>query len=194
MNCLFLDIASHSGLIAISSDSAVIAATEVDHKISDADLISLVEDLLKAAELTYKSLTHIACVIGPGGFTSLRIAVAYANILADQLQIPAAGVHLSDLYTARASDNVYWLHSTKKHELFVKGGEFSEPTLVNIEDLSAKIPDGALWMGELIPEHQAALSTLKAADLVETVPILPGVVSGLSYQKELLTPWYGRGW
>ena len=70
----------------------------------------------------YPDLTGIACVVGPGWFTSLRVAVAFANTLAWSVpsalrpsprarasepragpngKIKSAGVHLSDLYGAR---------------------------------------------------------------------------------------------
>lgn len=102
MRYLFLDLASHSGLLACVEDQTIKASEPVDHRIGDHELIPLFEKTLDAAGWKAADLTHIACVIGPGGFMSLRVAVAFANTLMHQLKIPIAGIHLSDLYAARA--------------------------------------------------------------------------------------------
>jgi len=43
-----------------------------------------------------KKISGIIVVLGPGGFTSLRIGVASANALAFSLQIPIVGVEYSN--------------------------------------------------------------------------------------------------
>ncbi len=192
MKCLFLDIASHKGLLALTSDSEVLSSIEVDHKISDGELVSQLEELLTKGNISYQDLTHVACVIGPGGFTSLRVAVTCANVLADQLNIPLAPIHLSDLYHARSAD-AYWFHSTKKTELFVRGGKWNEPTLITLDNLKSELSSNPEWMGELLPEHEAQLS-LKSAPLKDLKNILPVFLKILPYQKKSLEPWYGRGW
>jgi hypothetical protein len=109
MRALFLDLASHpstssgqaQGLLACVTGERVTALEAVDHRVGDHELIPLFERVLSTASWGSKDLTHVACVIGPGGFTSLRVAVAFANTLAHELTIPAAGIHLSDLYAAR---------------------------------------------------------------------------------------------
>jgi len=102
MRYLFLDLASHSGLLACVEDQTIKASEPVDHRIGDHELIPLFEKTLDAAGWKAADLTHIACVIGPGGFMSLRVAVAFANTLIHQLKIPGAGIHLSDLCAARS--------------------------------------------------------------------------------------------
>jgi hypothetical protein len=51
-----------------------------------------------------------------------------------------------------------------------------------------------LWAGELLPQHADALDTcaLHAAALKDLAKILPNFLQGLSYEKQLLLPWYGR--
>ena len=220
MKILFLNLASNHGSLAIVGSDKTIAFKAADHRISDADLLPQVEQLLSDAGLTFKDLTQIACVVGPGGFTSLRVAVAFANVLADQLNIPAAGVHLSSLYEARmpspltplpqagggssqvgSGQKWVWLHSTKSTHVFAKGfGVFAEkwpePTLVPIEDLAGQLPDGISWAGELIPAHREALSGKKIMELPlkPLDEVLPSYLEGLTYEEKLLLPWYGRGW
>ena len=206
MNVLFLDIASHQGLIACVSDDAVIESMPVDHRIDDAQLIPTIESTLKKAKWDFKDLTNVACVVGPGGFTSLRVAVAAANTIADQLQIPAAGIHLSDLYAARASDKPFmWLHSTKKEFLFARtfgidDWRWAEPTLASVPDIHdyvrAQYVARVLWTGELIPAHRDAIDKigLQEMPLIPIEKILPAFLKNQTYSRDLLLPWYGRGW
>ena len=191
---------------------------------SDDQLMPVIEKVLKESDCSYKDLTNIAVVNGPGGFTSLRMAVTLANVLADQLRIPSVGIHLSDLYHARVnfesgilnlgqtenqnsefniqdSSSFLWLHSTKKTELFVRGfGSFAtvwpEPILLSIDDFAEKVPSGALWAGELIADHCEVLAekNLHPGSLTPLNEALPTFLASQKYEKTLILPWYGRGW
>jgi len=243
MKTLFLDLASHSGLLACVADDAVVASVSVDHRINDTELVPLFEKLLKDANWMQQDIQRIACVIGPGGFTSLRVAVAFANALAFGLDVPVAGVHLSDLWAARTppiprplspvsgerggaepraishlpeggrglgGGGFLWLHSTKKTQLFVRGfgswaQKFPEAVCISLDDLLQVLPSpqrgegqgvGAVWLGELLPEHEALVAAKggKRADAQPPLEILPQFVSALMYEKKTLVPWYGRSW
>ncbi|MDD4319094.1 MAG: tRNA (adenosine(37)-N6)-threonylcarbamoyltransferase complex dimerization subunit type 1 TsaB [Candidatus Peribacteraceae bacterium] len=155
MRTLFIDLASHQGLLACIDGEKVRASTPVDHRISDAELMPLLNEVLQAASWSMKDIQRIACVAGPGGFTSLRVAAAFTNALSYALDIPVAGIHLSDLYAVRVSltpslplshgergkggEGFLWLHSTKKQELFVRGfgsyaEKFPEATHISLAD------------------------------------------------------------
>ncbi len=183
MRTLFLDLASHSGLIACVTQDALAASVAVDHRVSDGALPALLEQVLKEAQWSLEDLTQVACVVGPGGFTSLRVALSFANTVAWGRKLPMAGIHLSDLYAARLplspapfpqrekggfsplpsgeglGVGALWLHSTKKQELFVRGfgrhqEQFPAATWITLEDLLKQLPEEFFWAGELIPEHE----------------------------------------
>ena len=203
MRTFFLDLASHHGTLACVTEERVAALASIDHRLSDHDLQPAIERLLEEAGWTYADLTHVACVTGPGGFTSIRSAIACANIVADQLNIPLAGIHLSELYHARMQPAAshLWLHSTKKTHLFartfgIEESPWNELTLITTEDLKAKSYQlqATSWTGELIPEHQPLVSDLQSASLQPLPDILPAFLAAQKYGKELLVPWYGRGW
>jgi tRNA threonylcarbamoyl adenosine modification protein YeaZ len=208
---LFLDVASHAGAIACVTDDRTVASIAVDHRVSDAELPNLIQSALSKAGWTMKDLTHLACVVGPGGFTSLRVGVAAVNALAYALSIPAAGIHLSDLYAARATSDerrgmsqlvarrpqLLWLHSTKKAALFLRDLSSSEESrLVTVEELPALLKGHASWTGELIPEQRAVVDAagLAPAALRSLEEVLPGFLKDRSYDSRILEPWYGRGW
>ena len=200
MRTLFLDLASHSGLLACVTDNTVIASEPVDHRISDHELMPLLEGILRRAKWSFQDLTHVACVTGPGGFTSLRVAVALANTLVHQLKIPGTGVHLSDLKKAQCSENdILWLHSTKKHELFIRGfgihaKQWSEAMHIMLDVAEKGLPKGAQWVGELIPEHEKSLSEkgLIPAKMKTLEEVLPVFLKSSVYSSKRLEPWYGR--
>ncbi len=215
MKNLFLDLASHQGILACVSDDRVASSFSVDHRIDDAALVPHIEALLKSAGWSYADLTHLACVVGPGGFTSLRVAVALGNAVGSQLGIPVCGIHLSDVYRLRVAgcglrdpetrnsklETFVWLHSTKKHELFVRGfgslvADFPEPQCVTITDLLPKLKKGIQWMGELIPEQRQVINGvgMMEAALRPLNEVLPEFLKNQKYTKETLVPWYGRGW
>lgn len=176
------------------------ALQSIDHRIGDGELLPEYDAALRAAGWTEKDLTHIACVMGPGGFTSLRVAVAFANTLAHTLKIPSAGIHLSDLYRARTDEKDFlWLHSTKAKEIFVRGfgvfaKEWSEAIDVKIDAMLEKIAPKTSWAGELLETHRALLEgkNLKAAPLRPLTDVLPLLLNNLPYERSLIKPWYGR--
>ncbi len=218
MRPLFLGVASHGssplttgqGLIAAVSADAVVASRQVDHRINDSALVPAIEEVVKKAGWQWEDLTRIACVCGPGGFTSLRVGVSAANALAWGLKIPSCAIHLSDLYSVRLSPvaevhepplrSCVWLHSTKKTALFLRGfGAYQnlapEAELMKLEDVLRIIPADAPVTGELIPEHQEALSRhgLSLATLRPMEEILPQFLADRNYSEETIQPWYGRG-
>lgn len=198
MKIVFLDMASQDALIACCDEQAVLAARSVQARLSDAELIPMIEAALREADWSYADLANIACVIGPGGFTSLRSAVTYVNVLSDQLGIPSAGVHLSELYRARIQNaelgvqNCYWVHSTKKDQLFIQGGKWEVPTLISLEEFLILNSEFSIlpWMGELIDGHR----TSDPIALAPVTQVLPTLLAAQTYDTTPLTPWYGRGW
>ena len=195
MNVLFLDIASHNGIVACCTEDKILASEQCDTRISDNELVPLIEKVLKDSGLSYDQLTHVACITGPGGFTSLRVAVSCANTIADQIKIPSAGVHMSDYYKARTEESdVLWLHSTKKNVLFMRGGKWKESTHIELDKFLKEAPKKAKWMGELIEEHKLEIERLDFEEVIltDTENVLPEFLSSLQYKSELLEPWYGR--
>lgn len=56
------------------------------------DLLNLIENLLKAENGDIAALKGIIVINGPGSFTSIRIALTTANLIAHNLKIPIVGL------------------------------------------------------------------------------------------------------
>lgn len=210
MNVFFLNIASREGMVACVADGRVLSSRVADTKVSDADLPGLLKQAWGEAGWNPKDITHVACVSGPGGFMSLRVGASTVNALAWALDVPVAGIHLSDLYGARLMvpqpalhpelpDGALWIHSTKKEELFVRGfgmyaATFPEAVHLTREDLGGRIAGPFRFMGELIPEHDEWLHANggQRAELHAIDEILPAFLMDADYERKTVLPWYGR--
>lgn len=59
-------------------------------------LLPEIDKLLKKEKVKKEKLTGIGVVIGPGGFTSIRIGVAVANVFGFALGLPIIGVKATE--------------------------------------------------------------------------------------------------
>ena len=210
MRTLSIDLPSHEGHFACI-DGGIVHAIRVTGRVNETELIPLLEEVLKEAGWAKADIERIACDLGPGGFTSVRNGVAFANALSDGLGVPLGGYHGSALTLARAGrhgelaepyvalrqaqGDVLWLHSTKAEALFALGGAWSEPTFVTLADALAAIRPGATVAGDLMEAHRTALA-VAGASFPANAPleaVLPAFSGELAYAKEPLVPWYGRG-
>jgi tRNA threonylcarbamoyl adenosine modification protein YeaZ len=195
VNIFYLDIASKDGTLACVTPQKVLALRPLDTKISDAQLVPLIQDVWKEAGWTPSDITQIACVLGPGGFMSLRVGVATANALAWGLKIPSCGVYQWNLWSARSKDaSAVWIHSTKKQEVFVRLPDAQESVHVSLDDALKMLPSGSSWMGELLPEHVDALKERghERAEVRPLQDVLPSFLGAREYAEQTLMPWYGR--
>jgi hypothetical protein len=193
MRILSIDLPSHEGHIACIDGDGV-RSIRVIGRTNETELIPLLEEVLKEAEWAKADIERIACDLGPGGFTSVRNGVAFANALADGLGVPLGGYHGSALALVRSTAD-FWLHSTKAEALFALGGAWAEPMLVTLSDMLTAIRPGTTVAGDLMEAHRTALvaagASFPAKAPIEAV--LPAFSGELSYVKEPLVPWYGRG-
>lgn len=67
-------------------------------------LPSAAESFLTECGATWRDITAIGVVIGPGSFTGIRMGIAYAKGIAMGLNIPVVGISAFDLYLAAAPD------------------------------------------------------------------------------------------
>jgi tRNA threonylcarbamoyl adenosine modification protein YeaZ len=100
LNTLFIDTASHEGITALCTKSKQLGMRILPHQ-DEAAVMPTIEAMLQEAGKGLQDLRRIACVTGPGGFSSIRTGVATANALSYALKIPIGGIHLSDVWNAR---------------------------------------------------------------------------------------------
>lgn len=201
MLTLFINTASAQGTIALVTENSAIAFAPCTPKTTEQEIVKIIEQLLHSTNHNYKDLTQVACITGPGGFTSLRIGVTVMNTLHIALNIPIAGIHEAELYKARLQTaDALWLHSTKKDLVFIQGfgtfaAKYPEPDCANINDVKADCL-GTTVTGELVQEHTAILDihSEQWATLKTMNDVLPELISCSTFHNAPLVPWYGREW
>lgn len=95
MNILVFDTCLDKMYVAIAQDDKVLSSkivTNQDNKYHSAFLISTIKGMLKENNLTPKDINAIGTNVGPGSFTGIRACTTVARIMAQQLDLPAAGI------------------------------------------------------------------------------------------------------
>lgn len=152
--------------VAIAQDDKVLSSkivTNQDNKYHSAFLISTIKGMLKENNLTPKDINAIGTNVGPGSFTGIRACTTVARIMAQQLDLPAAGI--SSL------------------EILANLNKTDKPTMVALD---ARKNSAYLYVNE---EIQGAIQLEKVKEMLEnrdynliTDDKLQKVLGGTSYQ------------
>ena len=82
MNILAIDTTTKKAAVAIKKDNIVISKY-IDNEITHSEkLLPLIDDVLKEANVSLNEIDNLACVLGPGSFTGVRIGVATMKAIA----------------------------------------------------------------------------------------------------------------
>lgn len=112
-----------------------------------------IDEAMKKSGISYAELMAVACVRGPGSFTSVRVGISAAKGLAFALDIPV--VSLTSLealalpHTTNENTVHAWIEAQSGHiysSTFVKGVQ-SEPVHMKVEDAVKHIKEGELLVG-----------------------------------------------
>ena len=93
MKILAIDTSSSVCSTALLEDDKLIDKNEIDDgRTHSENLMPLIKDLIKRNNLEIKDINLIACCVGPGSFTGIRIGVASIKAIAEVLNIKVASV------------------------------------------------------------------------------------------------------
>ena len=99
MNILAFDTVSSSFSIALKSDDSITEINKENVKNHNSELIPILDDFLKENKLSLDNIDCIVLGIGPGSFTSIRIAFATIKSICYAKNIKIIGVSsLESLY------------------------------------------------------------------------------------------------
>ena len=107
MKILVFDTCLDKMYVTLAQDNRIIASeivTNKDNKYHSAFLISTIKNILKENNLTPKDLDAIGTNIGPGSFTGIRACTTVARMMAQQLNIKAAGISSLEILSKIAPD------------------------------------------------------------------------------------------
>jgi tRNA threonylcarbamoyladenosine biosynthesis protein TsaB len=145
---LALDTATDIATACVFADGAVLAegaAGPARHAAQG--VLGLVDDLLAEARTSLDQIDAVVVGVGPGSYTGLRIGIAAARGLGLALGVPVAGVSTLDALRAGAGVDAYAVIDARRGEVFASGPAL-EAAVLRPEDLTARLPAGALCVGD----------------------------------------------
>ncbi|MDO5557665.1 MAG: tRNA (adenosine(37)-N6)-threonylcarbamoyltransferase complex dimerization subunit type 1 TsaB [Clostridia bacterium] len=93
MKILAIDTSSNICSVAILEDSNPIMKKDINDELTHSQkLMPLIDEILKSCNLSLNDIDLLACSIGPGSFTGIRIGVATVKAFVDVKNIPVVGV------------------------------------------------------------------------------------------------------
>jgi tRNA threonylcarbamoyladenosine biosynthesis protein TsaB len=166
---LAIDTSTQTIGLALYDGTQVLAEmhwqTKTHHTI---ELAPAVDELITRCNIKPVELKAIACALGPGSFTSLRIGLAFAKGLALSLRIPILGIPTFDYLVASQPLQAYPLVAVLpagRRRLAVgwyrneenRWRSSEEPVIMTAEDLSSLITEPTIICGEFDAEERQIL-------------------------------------
>ncbi|MCI9177286.1 MAG: tRNA (adenosine(37)-N6)-threonylcarbamoyltransferase complex dimerization subunit type 1 TsaB [Clostridia bacterium] len=88
MKILALDTSSKNASVAILEDETIlIQLNNSDEKTHSQKLMPMIDEAFQKTNLALEDISLIACGLGPGSFTGVRIGIATAKAFADSKNI-----------------------------------------------------------------------------------------------------------
>lgn len=188
MRILALETSTRRATVVIADGGRPVASRQHDDAHThDEHLIPLIDEVLAEAGFTKSSLDVIACGIGPGSFTGVRVALATTKGIALALDRPIVGIGSLRAMAAGLEDPrpgfVVPVLDAKKQELFIAaydaaGVERHTPCHVpraSFGELVAPyLEQGAVIVGEVASELELPSSVVRrgyASDLPDAAII-----------------------
>lgn len=144
MNILAVDTASDKMVIALSVGEKIFYQIgQVESKKHNSQILPMIDEVLKEAKISLSEVDYLACVVGPGSFTGIRIGVSSVNALAfalskkcvaiTALEELAFGIKDKDFYCAIdcRHDNFYYARFSSDFTAVVEMGETTLQELEN---------------------------------------------------------------
>ncbi|MFN0160189.1 MAG: tRNA (adenosine(37)-N6)-threonylcarbamoyltransferase complex dimerization subunit type 1 TsaB [Burkholderiales bacterium] len=124
MRVLALETSSETASVALWIDGECRTLSRAGARGHSDHLLAMVEELLAVAQLGCAQLDGLACGVGPGAFTGVRIAVSVAQGMAMARDIPIAPVvSLEALAEAAAATRVYACIDARMGQVYVAAYE-----------------------------------------------------------------------
>lgn len=145
MNILAFDTCLDKTYVTLGRDKDIIKSEIIlsdGENYHSAYLISTIVKILKEAGLTPKDIDMIATDIGPGSFTGIRACVTVARVLAQQLDIKAAGVSSLEILSKILGGDDLVALDARKNKAYVYDGKILGA--VELEKVDEMVKDRGL--------------------------------------------------
>ncbi len=164
MSVLGIDVSGPGGGAALLGPDTLRLRTIPPEVRRGRDLVPIVSELLNEAGIRTEDLAGIACAVGPGSFTGIRIGIATAGILAHAAGLEVVGVGSLDGIAMNApaeAEQVLVVLDARRGEVFA--GRFTRTAeglfpdgpyrCLSPEEAVADLPASAWVLGDARARH-----------------------------------------
>jgi tRNA threonylcarbamoyladenosine biosynthesis protein TsaB len=164
-----LETSGRTGSVALFDDDRLVAENRFPHGLKHAaELIPMLDKLLKSQNWTPRDIERLYVSIGPGSFTGLRIGVTLAKTFA--FATGARIVAVPSLQVLVRNVPADWQHAivlldAKRGQIFTaryanRDGRFEEEESAHLDTLAAMVaraPRPVYLLGEGLPFHEQSI-------------------------------------
>ncbi|MEM7618005.1 MAG: tRNA (adenosine(37)-N6)-threonylcarbamoyltransferase complex dimerization subunit type 1 TsaB, partial [Pseudomonadota bacterium] len=208
INILCFDTALGGITIGVGlSDGSVLTHYYETEREQASLLVPQLQEVLEKGGIAFQDLDAVACTIGPGSFTGLRIEMTTAKTLGLSLEKPVIGINTLDLMVRHydVTDNLLILLETKRQDFYAcyydtDKKELFEPFAASAEDILEKAPFDDFVVGGDCLERFKSLSDASLAYLNNIEHPQADVLVNLAFEyyqnseyDERIEPLYLRG-
>ena len=113
MKILGIDTSSKRCTVCILEDNNVIIELHSDdEKTHSQTLMPLIDEMFKKTDLSLKDIDMLACCVGPGSFTGVRIGISTAKAFADVYNFKTFGVSSLEGLAYNIKEEISLLHTS----------------------------------------------------------------------------------
>lgn len=137
MKILAIETSSKLCGIALLEDTTLISKIEKNEGLTHSEiLMPLLDDFFKQNNIKLSDIDLLACDIGPGSFTGIRIGVATVKAFSDSMNIPSIGVNSLECYAhmANSSGIICSIIDCKNNNCYFAVYEFENDTCKVLEE------------------------------------------------------------
>ena len=117
MKILGIDTSSKRCTVCILEDNnMIIELHSDDEKTHSQTLMPLVDEMFKKTDLSLKDIDMLACCVGPGSFTGVRIGISTAKAFADVYNFKTFGVSSLEGLAYNIKEEISLLHTSSAAE------------------------------------------------------------------------------
>jgi len=182
MLILGIDSSAPTGAVALRNETEVIATHQASVDTTHSEgLMPALDAMFRQTQYTLANVTAVACVIGPGSYTGLRIGIASAQGIAMPRQLPCIPVSAFDLYANAAlkaktqtaicvpviAARKGWVYTQKFTLNDNQATAVEEPQNIEIDELITQLQEPAILCGPGIAPYREMLSSVLQNDFVQ---------------------------
>lgn len=117
MKILGIDTSSKRCTVCILEDNnMIIELHSDDEKTHSQTLMPLIDEMFKKTDLSLKDIDMLACCVGPGSFTGVRIGISTAKAFADVYNFKTFGVSSLEGLAYNIKEEISLLHTSSAAE------------------------------------------------------------------------------